>query len=335
MNNNRPATRIVAGVLPAMALFATAASAQEAVQPAPPTVSPAAQPAAPAAVRAAPSDTASAGPSAADRAKYDAAVAAATGTATTGEAAAAVPATAPASVRPAARRPATARSATPVQSTVPSPTPAAAPAAPPVAATPALTPSAAATPSVAPAATEAPAAAATETTAPRETTTVGGAPLWGWVIGGLVALGLAVFGWLALRRRREDEIWEDEPAAYDEAVAAPLITEPVAEHVEVVTPEADEVAAITQATAPVAGRPWIELSLRPVRAGSTEDSATIDLELTLANAGTVAAQDVRVSTFMVGDAATAPTDLARLLAMPHQATEVSAGEIGAGQGSRG
>ena len=118
------------------------------------------------------------------------------------------------------------------------------------------------------------------------------------------------------------------------AIAAPVFEEAIVERADVVTAEDADVAAMTEAAAPVAGRPWIELSLRPIRAGATEESALVDLELTLANAGEVGARDVRVSTFMLGDASDAPTDMDRLLASSHSGTEVDAGNIGAGEGSR-
>lgn len=299
-----------------MALFATPLRAQEAPLSPPPVE----QPAPPAASSPAP-----AGPSAADRAKYEASLGAATGPAALAE-----PADAPIARQPAARRVPPARAAAsvravPVARAAPSapvaaaPTPAAAPAATPPADAP-VAPSVAAVP---------------DPIVTREQTTIGGLAPWAWVVGGLAVLGLAVFGWLALRRRREDAAWAEAPVAHDDALAAaPPSAEPVAEHVEIVPPEAAEVAAITGAAAPVAGRPWIELSFRPLRAGTTDDSAIIELELTLANAGAVAARDVRVATFMLGDAGAAPTEPDRLLAVPHADTEVRAGEIAAGEGSR-
>ena len=355
MKPNPIATRALAGMLPAMALFATPAVAQDAAQPAavpPPTVVIPTPPAPPAAEPAAP--TAATGPSAEDRAKFEASAAAATGTASTA-AADAGPATetrrAPA--RPAARAAAAPARVTraPAAPVAPTPVPAATTPAAPTAAAP-LPDAPMTTPVPEQPAAAAPAAAdtsATDTTATQSTTESGGVPVWGWVLGAIAILG-AIAAFVGLRRRREENVWEEEavyeePAYVEPVAAAPLAAAPLAaapvandvvaeDHAEVAAPAADEVAAITAASAPVTGRPWIELSLRPLRADATSESAIVDLELTLANAGEVEARDVRVSTFMLGDASAAPSDMEHLLANGHGGTEVSAGQIGAGEGSR-
>lgn len=173
----------------------------------------------------------------------------------------------------------------------------------------------------------------------------GGSSAWPWLLAALAAVAAVALGALALRRRRRDEaVWEEDyieeqpVAAVGSAPAmAPAADGPrtaIAEHADLVAPEAAEVAAITEASAPVAGRPWIELSLRSLRAGASDDAALVDLELTLANAGDLPARDVRVSTFMLGDASIAPTDMERLLATGHAGAEVEAGSIEAGEGSR-
>lgn len=352
MKTNIVATRAVAGILPAMALFATPALAQDVAQPAaPPVMVPVAPPVvAPAPQAASP---ATGGPSAEDRAKFEASAAAATGTAAAaGEAAPAEATTRRATARPVAAPPARVTRAAPVVAAPAAPVVAVAapePSAP--AATTALPDAPMTTPIPEPTATAAPAdtQATTTDTATTETTESAGVPLWGWLLGGLALLA-AIGAFVALRRRREETVWEEEAVAYEPVheqpvAAAPLAAAPVAaegrvtevvaeDHAEVVTPAAEEVSAITAAAAPVTGRPWIELSLRPVRAGATDESAIVDLELTLANAGEVAARNVRVSTFMLGDATDAPTDIERLLAHGHGGTEVNAGEIGAGEGSR-
>lgn len=354
MKPNPIATRALAGMLPAMALFATPVLAQEAAQPAAPpppvvVVPPvAAEPAAPAA---------SAGPSAEDRAKMEASATAATGAAASA-AAGAPAAETRAETRRAPARPAARTASAPARAaTTPAAPVAAAPVAPTQtapAAAPA-TPTAAASQPAAPMTTpipDEPAAAApatTETTTETTTTESGGVPTWAWVLGAIAILG-AIAAFVAMRRRRQDDTWEEaavyeepayvEPVAAAPVAAAPLAAAPIAhdvvaeDHAEVATPAADEVAAITAASAPVTGRPWIELSLRPLRAGATDDSAIVDLELTLANAGEVEARDVRVSTFMLGDAGAAPSDMDRLLASGNGGTQVNAGEIGAGEGSR-
>lgn len=366
MKPNPIATRALAGMLPAMALFATPAFAQDAAQPAavpPPTVvvptPPAAEPAPP--VAAAPEAPAATGPSAEDRAKFEASATAATGTASSAAAEAAPAAeTRRAPTRPAARAAAaparvTRAPAAPVQAAPAAPTVTEAAPAPAAPAAPTATTPVPDAPMTTPIPEESVAAApATADTATTETTTEsGGVPVWGWVLGAIAILG-AIAAIVGLRRRRNENVWEEE-AVYEEPAyvghtyadreivapveaapiaAAPVVDTVVEDHAEVVTPAADEVAAITAASAPVTGRPWIELSLRPVRAGATDESAIVDLELTLANAGEVEARNVRVSTFMLGDASDAPSDMDRLLATNHGGTEVSAGQIGAGEGSR-
>jgi hypothetical protein len=71
---------------------------------------------------------------------------------------------------------------------------------------------------------------------------------------------------------------------------------------ELAKPEQAEVAAIADAPAPVANRPWLEFGLRPVRAGTNEEEALVDVELTVGNAGDTPARDVRISTFLLADA---------------------------------
>ncbi len=338
MNGTQTATRIIAGVLPAMALFATSAGAQELqTQTTPPPVPSQAAPAqaAPAPEPAAPVAAAPATSSPDAQTRYQASLDAATGRTAS--------ANAPAASEAPARRAVT-RSTAPGSRTARPAT--VAPAAAPVAAAPVAVPSApapaaelaapvAAAPAVAPAVTS----GAPATQASEASTTTTGTPVWAWLVGGLAAIAAIALGIFALRRRREEDVeWVEDDQYVDVqpvAMAAPLAAdEPVVEHAEVVNPPLDEVAALTDGAAPVAGRPWIELSLRPLRAGATEESALVDLELTLANAGEVAAQDVRVSTFMLGDAADAPTEMDRLLAGGHAGTEVDAGAIGAGEGSR-
>ena len=48
-----------------------------------------------------------------------------------------------------------------------------------------------------------------------------------------------------------------------------------------------------------AGRPELELAMRPVRAGVSGDDARVEFELTVDNRGPVAAEDVRITTWML------------------------------------
>lgn len=107
--------------------------------------------------------------------------------------------------------------------------------------------------------------------------------------------------------RREPEL-SPFMAATATAVAAhvvlPSSDAPAEAHVEAELAEAgsEDLAGITDAPAPVSNRPWLELGLRPVRAGTSEDEALVDVELTVGNSGDMPARDVRIATFMLADA---------------------------------
>ncbi|MDT8757157.1 hypothetical protein MZO42_00465 [Sphingomonas psychrotolerans] len=111
--------------------------------------------------------------------------------------------------------------------------------------------------------------------------------------------------------RREPEL-SPFMAATAAATAAPAAmpvaaeSESVEAHVEaeLAEPESEDLAGVTDAPAPVSNRPWLEFGLRPVRAGTSEEEALVDVELTVGNAGDVPARDVRISTFMLADAET-------------------------------
>lgn len=169
-----------------------------------------------------------------------------------------------------------------------------------------------------------------EVVPPAETAPTGGA-IWPWLLGG-VALVIAALAFVLMRRRRTEY---DEPAdeyIYEDATAeAPVVT-PVAapiaaerprhepevasrvlpvDEVEIAHPlvsaesatvaaaDADDVAGMAAGTAPVSQRPWLELGIRPVRAGVSAEEALVEIELIVGNAGDMAAQDVRISTFMI------------------------------------
>ncbi|THD37771.1 MAG: hypothetical protein E7773_01960 [Sphingomonas sp.] len=219
-------------------------------------------------------------------------------------------------------RPAPVRAAGPAAPVVAAPAPQ--PATPP--AEPAATQPAA--PVAAAPAAPAPVADTTKTQSTTTTTT----PLWVWAGGALAVLALLLVGVFALRRRRvEETYYDDEPYVEDTYVepvaAAPVVEplpvaavaprkepeflrrtetaaaiEPVAvapDEVKMVEPAADEVADLTAGTAPVAERPWLEFAMRPVRAGTNVDEALVEIELTVGNAGSVSAKDVRISTFLL------------------------------------
>ncbi|MDO7842357.1 hypothetical protein [Sphingomonas immobilis] len=258
--------------------------------------------------------------------------------------------------RPAARRTATRQTETrTVRAERPAPAAAAAPAAKPAAPAPAPEAAAPAAAPVAAAPVAAPAQPAADTSAQstttQQTTNTDAAPLWPWLVaGGLIVLGLTAF--FALRRRRADEevYYEETYAepAYVEPVAATPVAEPVyvapvavaAEplvetdvavaptQAELTEPESDDVAALTDAAAPVANRPWLEFAMRPISASTNADEAMVEIELTVGNSGSIAAEHVQISTFMFPAGHTDATEMERLLLErgAHEGVTIEPGE---------
>lgn len=218
----------------------------------------------------------------------------------------------------------------------------------------------------------APQAAAPVTVDSSTSTTRSTGIAWPWLLGGLalVIAGLAAF--LLARRRRNDEAVTTEPAHVEPArvAVAPIVTrepvvepvaapdaaviaqappadpridpravpsaiEPVATEQEAEIAEAgkDDLAGVADATAPVSHRPWIELGLRPVSAGTTEEEAMVDFELTVGNAGDTAARNVRISSFMLADEAEG-TEMERMLTERRSETIVPPVSIDPGDGTR-
>lgn len=196
----------------------------------------------------------------------------------------------------------------------------------------------------------------TSTTEERQSTT-----LLPWIVGGVAVLLAIVAAAFLLRRRREDdedllmretattvEPVTEQPAfspvpsraeiGIAAATAAPVMAAPLADvgeaHVEVTLAQADEAVLehVVDAAAPVANRPWLELGLRPVRAGTSEDEALVDIELTVGNAGDTPARDVRISTFLLADAEA--SEMERLLTTHGPAADVPPVTIDAGDGTR-
>ena len=177
------------------------------------------------------------------------------------------------------------------------------------------------------------------------------------------ALLLAALVFFGLRRRRVgDEVDEDvhyeepAPAAAEPGFSRPVEATPVvpvmapapdlatpivaaaaaepatAEEVSIDDADQADVDALAADSAPVAGRPWLEFLLRPVRAGTSQDDAIVQFELTVGNTGTVSAEHVRISTWMF--AAGAGTDMERSLIEPPADATVSEIDIAAGDGAR-
>ncbi len=125
-----------------------------------------------------------------------------------------------------------------------------------------------------------------------------------WLLAGLLLVGALAF--FALRRRRTDvfdDIYEEAPVVAPVA-AAPVIAE---------TPT---------------GRPELELEMRPVRAGVSGDDARVEFQLTVGNRGPVAAEDVRISTWMLASGA---TEAERALIEPRDHADTPPVTIGAGE----
>jgi hypothetical protein len=230
----------------------------------------------------------------------------------------AAPARAPAP-RPAARTTTTRQvTRTTAQTTAPAPQPAPA-TAPAEQPTPtAVTPPVAAEPA-APAQTET--ATTTTEVAPQQRA------LWPWLLGGAL-LVIGVLAALMMRRRNPEaeEVYEEayepplaaeqpgvaersfaprhepEVAPYAAApLAAAAAFEPVAieDDASLAKPNAEDLAGVTDASAPVHHRPWLEFGMRPVRAGTSADEGVVEIELTVGNSGDETAKDVRISTFLL------------------------------------
>jgi hypothetical protein len=127
-----------------------------------------------------------------------------------------------------------------------------------------------------------------------------------WLLGGLLLVGALAFFALRRRRRTEvhDDVYEADPVVAPVAAAAPVIAE---------TP---------------VGRPELELEMRPVRAGVSGEDARVEFQLTVGNRGSVAAEDVRISTWMLASAA---TEAERALIEPSHHADTAPVTIGAGE----
>jgi hypothetical protein len=131
-----------------------------------------------------------------------------------------------------------------------------------------------------------------------------------WLLGGLLLLGALAFFGLRGRRRSvvRDEVYEPAPV-----VAAPVAAAPIVAPAAVATP---------------AGRPELNLTMRPVRAGVSGDDARVEFELTVGNSGPVAAEGVRISTWML---AAGSTEAESALIVPRDHADTPPVTIGAGE----
>lgn len=364
MNSARNALRPAAVLLLATVAFPSTAFAQETVTPpvilAPTTPAPAPAPApapvqapAPAAQTAPGESRTTIAPGVIEQAEQEAR-----------ERAAARRAERPA---PAARS-APARQAAPVAAAAPA---AAAPAAP-VAEAPAPAPATPSVQSEPVAAAPAETTTTTATTTSEQPAETGGS-LW-LILAGLGVAVAAIAAFLLLRRRRTDEVDDEyvEPApvhAEPEPVAAAPVVEPrpvvtpapvaamaaapiaahasadpaprhepevhdALENATLTRPDADDIDAVLGGAAPQGDRPQLELAMRPIRAGVNRDEGVVEFELTIANAGGVEAQDVRVAAFMLSDRPGQGDAIERLLIDPPADHVVDADSIAPGGGAR-
>lgn len=230
---------------------------------------------------------------------------------------------APAPARPFTRRTTTTRTTTRAPATVivpapvgVAPVPVPIDTLPPVATTP-LPPPVAQTPplEVLP---ETPPAASTTATVETEDSRDSYLP---WLLGGLLLLGALAF--FALRGRRRAVVHDER--AYEPApapVVAPIAAAPVA-----VAPVAAPIVAPVERAVP-AGRPELDLTMRPVRAGVSGDDARVEFELTVGNTGPVAAENVRISTWML---AAGSSEAESALIVPRDHADTPPVTIGAGE----
>jgi hypothetical protein len=132
-----------------------------------------------------------------------------------------------------------------------------------------------------------------------------------WLLGGLLLIGALAFFALRGRRRAEvvDEVYEP----------APVVAAPVAAAAPIVAPVE---------TAIPAGRPELDLAMRPVRAGVSGDDARVEFELTVGNSGPVAAENVRISTWML---AAGSSEAESALIVPRDHADTPPVTIGAGE----
>ncbi len=110
--------------------------------------------------------------------------------------------------------------------------------------------------------------------------------------------------------------------------------QPALENAELVTPDAADIDAVLGGAKPKGDRPQLELAVRPTRAGMSRRGAMVEFELTVANAGGAAAEDVRIGAFMLGANAAADSDIQWLLMDPPADQVVPAKRIEPGDGTQ-
>jgi hypothetical protein len=190
-----------------------------------------------------------------------------------------------------------------------------------------------------------------------------------WLLAGAAVLIAAIGLLLFMRRRRDDEeiheesVYEEpviartEPAPRDyqpaivapqpiiartgpNANAAPIVAAAVADAapdpdaVSVTDSDSTEMETLAEGSEAPANRPWIELLMKPVRAGTSPDDAIVQFELTVGNTGSVDAKDVRISTWMFAAGSARESEMERMLISPPADATVSNVDIDAGEGAK-
>lgn len=127
------------------------------------------------------------------------------------------------------------------------------------------------------------------------------------------------------------ELAEERAAPIDQAAAGQAV--PVADTV-MAQAAPEDVAAATIPAAPQDDRPWLEFALRPVKAGVNVMDAVVEFELTVGNAGSVAAEDVRIAAWLISASPSQDAEIARFLDSTPPEAIMAPIEIAPGDGKR-
>lgn len=106
------------------------------------------------------------------------------------------------------------------------------------------------------------------------------------------------------------------------------------ENAAIVTPADEDVNAVLGGASGEGNRPQLELAMRPTSAGVSRHGARVQFELTVANAGGVPAEDVRIGAFMLGATPEQDSEIEKLLIDPPADLVVPVERIEPGRGTR-